>query len=285
MRRVALLFLLAAASLCAQPMGAGLSQFKGLCADSSGSGTAESCSTTPSFIPQKGDTIIYTSTTANTGALTLAVNSTAAAAVQKWMGTALASGDNAVNTPVLMTFDGTHWQLSTIGNAPTAGVTSFSGDSALLSNSSSTAAVTATLANAGAHTVWGNNTNASAAPGYFTLETSLGGLSYNASGTTTFAAAGAIMAFATVTATHSTSTTFSPTNLVTGGQYTVIISQDSTGGGVTFTLGTGGSCSAWKVTGGGSGAILLSTAANAQDELVFFFDGTNCRATLLQNQN
>jgi hypothetical protein len=110
-------------------------------------------------------------------------------------------------------------------------------------------------------------------------------LTYNASGTTTYAAASDYCAGATVTTTHSTSTTFSPTNLIKWGQYVLTILQDSTGGGVTFTLGTGGTCSAWKITGGGSGAITLSTAANAQDELVFTYDGTNCRGTLLQNQN
>lgn len=49
-----------------------------------------------------------------------------------------------------------------------SGVSSFSGDSALLSNSASTGAVTATLANAAANTVWGNNTGSSAGPGYQT---------------------------------------------------------------------------------------------------------------------
>jgi hypothetical protein len=115
--------------------------------------------------------------------------------------------------------------------------------------------------------------------------TDLGTLPYNASGTTTFVAASSAWAGAVLTTTHSTSTTFTPTGLVKWGQYVVLINQDATGGGVTFTLGTGGSCSAWKVTGGGSGAVTLSTAANAQDELVFTYDGTYCRATLLQNQD
>jgi uncharacterized cupin superfamily protein len=91
------------------------------CSDSSGSATAQSCTTTPSFTPAKGDAIVYYTTTANTGALTLNVNSTSAAAVQKWEGTALASGDIKANVPVWMTFDGTNWQAQTIGNAPSGG--------------------------------------------------------------------------------------------------------------------------------------------------------------------
>jgi hypothetical protein len=62
--------------------------------------------------------LLYTTTTANTGALTLAVNGASAAAVQKWLGTALASGDLKANEPAMMTFDGTNWQLGTIGNSP-----------------------------------------------------------------------------------------------------------------------------------------------------------------------
>jgi hypothetical protein len=167
---------------------------------------------------------------------------------------------------------------------PSNGVASFSGDGTILKNSGSTGAVAATLQNAAAHTVLGNNTNSPAPPTYFTLNTDLGTLTYTASGTTTFAAAGAVNAAGIVTATHSTSTTFSPTGLVKWGSYVLEINQDSTGGGVTFTLGAGGSCSAWKI-GGGSGAISLSSTAGAIDVLAWTFDGTNCVANFRTNFN
>jgi len=48
----------------------------------------------------------------------------------------------------------------------TGGVTSFSGDGSLISNTTSTGAVTAALANAAAHSFWGNNTGSTGAPGY-----------------------------------------------------------------------------------------------------------------------
>lgn len=47
-----------------------------------------------------------------------------------------------------------------------AGVTSFSGDGVIISNSASTGAVTDTLASAGAHTILGNNTTSAATPTY-----------------------------------------------------------------------------------------------------------------------
>lgn len=111
-------------------------------------------------------------------------------------------------------------------------------------------------------------------PGFVTL-------TYNASGTTYLN--GNINAV--VTATHSTSTTFQPNNLVNGGYYTVEIKQDATGGGTTFTLGTTGSCSAWNVLTGSGGAttITLSTGASLTDVLTFLYDGSKCVANFRNN--
>jgi hypothetical protein len=91
------------------------------CADSSGSGTAQSCTTSPSFTPAANDCIVYTTTTSNTGALTINVNSVGAKSAVKWQGTALAAGDVPANKPVLACYDGTNWNLSTIGNVPSGG--------------------------------------------------------------------------------------------------------------------------------------------------------------------
>ena len=93
------------------------------CPDTSGSGTAQSCATSPTFTPTAGDEIIYTTTTGNTGALTIAVNGGAAASVMKWGGSAtLASGDIAANKPIKMTFDAAgNWDADDIANAPSGG--------------------------------------------------------------------------------------------------------------------------------------------------------------------
>ncbi len=89
-----------------------------LCPDSTGSGTTQTCVTAPKFdtggatiTPVAGDMILYKTTTANTGALTLDVNSVGAKAVQKGQGAALVSGDIKAGVYNPLTYDGTAWQL------------------------------------------------------------------------------------------------------------------------------------------------------------------------------
>lgn len=95
-----------------------------ICIDTSGSGTAQSCTTTGgTFTPVTGSCVVYATGTANTGAgLTLNVNSLGAKSVAKWLGTTtLAAGDVAATSPQLACYNGTVWNLSTIGNAPSGG--------------------------------------------------------------------------------------------------------------------------------------------------------------------
>lgn len=96
-----------------------------VCADSSASGTAQTCTTAPSFTPAANDCVIYTTTTANTGAgLTLNVNALGAKSVAKWLGaTTLAANDVLAGQAQLACYNGTVWNLSTIGNAPSGGGT------------------------------------------------------------------------------------------------------------------------------------------------------------------
>jgi hypothetical protein len=89
------------------------------CKDSSGSPTAQSCATTPDFPPYPGDMITYETTTTNTGDLTINVNSMGAVHVRKWLGASvLASGDLPSGSYVVLTYDGTYWEIPAIGNAP-----------------------------------------------------------------------------------------------------------------------------------------------------------------------
>lgn len=93
------------------------------CADSSGSGTAQSCTSAPTFTLATGDLIIYSTTTQNTGDVTLAVNSGAAVHLRKYQGSSvLASGDLKANVPVPLVYDGTYWEIGAdLGNAPAGG--------------------------------------------------------------------------------------------------------------------------------------------------------------------
>lgn len=94
------------------------------CSDTSGSGTAQVCNTLNAFTPTAGSCIVYTTSTANTGAgLTLNVNSLGAKSVSKWMGstTTLAANDVRQGKDTWVCYDGTTWELSDIGNPPSGG--------------------------------------------------------------------------------------------------------------------------------------------------------------------
>lgn len=130
-----------------------------ICSDSSGSPTAQLCTTSPTFVPAAGDTILYKTTTTNTGDLTLNVNSSSAIHVRKWLGTAvLAGADLPANTPAYLTFDGTFWEMYTIGNAPAGGGGSIAATTNILSGNGSGSAVSSGLAVASVATLTGVQT-------------------------------------------------------------------------------------------------------------------------------
>jgi len=116
------------------------------CSDSSGSGTVQVCNTSPSYTPAAGDTIIYNTTTTNTGDVTINVDSLGAKHARKWQGSAtLASGDLVAGVYMLATYDGTFWEFYTIGNAPSGG----GGSSALSAITAATGANTIANGNNG----------------------------------------------------------------------------------------------------------------------------------------
>jgi len=141
------------------------------CVAASGSGSAYTCTTSPTFTPAAHDEILFKADVANTGAATINVDSSSAAAVKKQGGgTALIANDFLAGQWVVLIFDGTNWQMQgQTGNASAGGgVSSFSGDTGGLycSNSSSTGAVTCTAATQTAGSVLvGSTTNAAPAPG------------------------------------------------------------------------------------------------------------------------
>ncbi len=94
-----------------------------VCAAASASGTAYTCSTSPTFTPAAGDQIIFKADVANTGAATLNANSTAAKSIKKQGGgTALVANDLLSGQDVLLIYDGTNWQMQgQLGN-PSGGL-------------------------------------------------------------------------------------------------------------------------------------------------------------------
>ena len=94
------------------------------CAAASGSGTAYTCSTTPTFAPATGDHILFKADVANTGSATLNVNSSTAYTIEKQGGgTALVANDLLAGTWCVLILDSTpHWQVQCpSGNAASGG--------------------------------------------------------------------------------------------------------------------------------------------------------------------
>jgi hypothetical protein len=89
------------------------------CIAHSGSATAYTCATTPTFTPAVGDHIQFEADVANTGTATLAVNGAAAAVIHKQGGSAtIVANDLLAGHWISATFDGTYWQLEgQLGNA------------------------------------------------------------------------------------------------------------------------------------------------------------------------
>ena len=97
-----------------------------VCADTSASGTAQSCATSPAFTPATDDCVIYTTTTTNSGTgLTTNVNALGAKSVaipgsSGWTATLTASIVPA-NKPLLACYDGTNWDVQQTGTSATGG--------------------------------------------------------------------------------------------------------------------------------------------------------------------
>ncbi len=103
-----------------------------LCADSSGSGTAQSCTVANTFVPQTGNCVVYSTTTANSGTgLTVNVNSLGAESVaiagaSGWTTTLVASSSIPANKPMHICYDGTNWDASGTGYASSSTGTTLS---------------------------------------------------------------------------------------------------------------------------------------------------------------
>lgn len=94
------------------------------CADTSASSMTFTCATTPTIgALTTGDTFIFTTINQNnSGSSTLNIDTTGAKTIKKWQNsTNLSSGDLQAGGSVLLTYDGTYLEATTIGNPPAAG--------------------------------------------------------------------------------------------------------------------------------------------------------------------
>jgi hypothetical protein len=94
------------------------------CAAASASGTAYTCTSSPSFTPAAQDAILFKADVANTGSATLNVNSSSAKTIKKQGGgTNLVANDLLAGQWVTLVYDGTNWQMEgQSGNASAGGV-------------------------------------------------------------------------------------------------------------------------------------------------------------------
>ena len=111
--------------------------------------------------------------------------------------------------------------------------------------------------------------------------TSVGVVTWNGSGSCTYNAASASSADGTLTTVSGQTCTLVATNLVSGGYYTLVITNASSTA-ATLTLGTSGStCTAWKTAPSGSGAITLTGSSGIQ-VFAFHMVGTVCYGNIGQ---
>ena len=234
------------------------------CADSSGSGSAQVCNTSPTFVPAAGDRIAYTTTTANTGAgLTVNVNSLGAKSVAKWQTTTtLVANDVRANTQIILTYDGTNWEMDTVGNTPAgSGTVTVVG----AGNLTSTAIMT------------GGGTTTAQTPSATSTLSSAGNMSlagtFTAAGLGTFSAAGAAstpgLTVSGAPFTGGTSTTNFPQLYVTSGTGPTTFSANGTVFGVNAPSGFTGNLADFHVNGGvsvakidASGNLTLASGAS-----------------------
>jgi hypothetical protein len=173
------------------------------------------------------------------------------------------------------------------GGGSGGGVSSFTGDGTVLSNSASTGAVIGSLANAGAKTVLGNPTGSSAAPVYttnpvvtsITATTATTPVTVQVYTTDTYSST---VTFNLATSNwHQVTLTGNPTlalsNPTTGQQFSIQLTQDGTGSRtVTWFSGI-----LWP----GGTVPTLTTTANKNDVFTFKCTGSGVYLGFIAGQN
>jgi len=225
--------------------------FPRVCPDTSGSATAQSCSTTGTPALATNDEIIYTTTTTNTGSLTTAVNGGSALTWKKWSAGALvnlAANDIKAGEPLLGLYDGTNLVIPSAGNAGSGG-----GSSALSSITPATGANTINNTNFQQNWQWKLTTATGLGLAITEPTASTGGTAgvqalLNVTGLTGSTASLATFVQGTVSGT----TNYPVVNITTAWSNSAITGP-ALGINVTNTSSAAGSC-ALQINGGATGA-------------------------------
>jgi hypothetical protein len=158
-------------------------------------------------------------------------------------------------TNALTWTSGTGFGCNTITGG--GGVSSFTGDGVIISNSASTGAVTDTLVNAPANSILGNNTGSSAAPAYQT-SLSISGTAATAAHTVTSSSATALAVGANGSTNPVIAVDASTSSVVSG----ITIKGSATGVATTITATDSGSVGPLSINSKGAGTLTLGTGSS-----------------------
>jgi hypothetical protein len=218
-----------------------------------------------------GQTFRFIAANANTGAVTLNINSIGAKAITKNGTTALAASDIPANSVVIVTYDGTQFQISNVATLP-ASVSSFNaGTTGFTPSTATTGAVTLAgtlnVANGGtgATTLTSGSVivGAGTSTPTFVAPTTTGNVLFTTNGTT-WSSTAKITSGTSVASTSGTSITFSSIPSWVK-RITFMINGVSTSGTNNLILRIGGG--SVEATGYTGAEVRLSNAGNAYNTL------------------
>ncbi len=261
-----------------------------MCAAASASGSAYTCSTTPTFAPAAQDEILFKADVANTGAATLNVNGSTAAPIVKLGGTAaLAQSDVASGQWTVLIYDGTNWQMQ--GQSANSSAGDFSGTLAIANGGTNATTAAGALTNLGAAASGANNDITSLAA--LTSVTSAVNFSNSGSsfaGNAATATTASSVPYSGLTGTvptwnqNTTGTAASITGTITGSQVTGNIAGSQITGNITGNAASiTGTITGSQVTGNIAGAQITGNISGNAASITGTITGSQVTGNIAGN--